>query len=134
MEPQDLNTKEENTWCPGCPNFVILETTKKALAELANEGKISIQNTAVVTGIGCHAKTFDYLDISSFYGIHGRVLPTALGIKLGNPNLTVLGFGGDGDTYAEGLDHFIHNCRYNVDIKMFVHNNQVFALTVGQPT
>jgi len=134
MIPQDLNTKEENTWCPGCPDFLILEAIKKALAELVNEGKILIKDTIVVTGIGCHAKTFDYLNVSSFYGIHGRVLPTALGIKLGNPGLTVLGFGGDGDTYAEGLDHFIHNCRYNTDLKMFVHNNQVFALTVGQAT
>lgn len=134
MEPKDLNTKEENTWCPGCPNFVILDVAKRALAELANEGKIKIQNSAVVAGIGCHAKTFDYLNINSFYSLHGRVLPTALGIKLANPDLTVIGFGGDGDTYAEGLEHFIHNCRYNADLTMIVHNNQVFALTVGQPT
>jgi 2-oxoglutarate/2-oxoacid ferredoxin oxidoreductase subunit beta len=134
MKPEDLNTKEENTWCPGCPNFGILEAAKRALAELVNEGKIKIKDTVVVTGIGCHAKTFDYLDINSFYGLHGRVLPIALGIKLGNPDLTVLGFGGDGDTYAEGLDHFIHNCRYNADLTMIVHNNQVFALTVGQAT
>lgn len=134
MEPKDLNTKEENTWCPGCPDFLILEAIKKALAELVNENKIKLKDTAIVTGIGCHAKTFDYLKVSGFYGLHGRVLPTALGIKLGNPDLQVLGFGGDGDTYAEGLDHLIHNCRYNADIKMFVHNNQVFALTVGQPT
>src|SRR3989344_6617795 len=134
MEPKDLNTKEENTWCPGCPNFVILETVKKALAELTNEGKIQIKDTAVVTGIGCHAKIFDYLNINSFYGLHGRVLPLALGIKLGNPNLTVLGFGGDGDTYAEGLEHFIHNCRYNADLTMLAHNNQVFSLTTGQFT
>lgn len=134
MNPQALNTKEENTWCPGCPNFGILEAAKKALVELVTEGKIQIKDTAFVTGIGCHAKLFDYLNINSFYGLHGRVLPIALGIKLGNPDLTVLGFGGDGDTYAEGLDHFIHNCRYNADLTMIVHNNQVFALTVGQPT
>ncbi|RLG16549.1 2-oxoacid:ferredoxin oxidoreductase subunit beta, partial [Nanoarchaeota archaeon] len=72
--------------------------------------------------------------LSGFYSIHGRVLPTALGIKVGNPRLTVIGFGGDGDTYAEGISHFIHACRYNVDMTMIVHNNQVFALTTGQAT
>ena len=66
--------------------------------------------------------------------MHGRVLPTALGLKIGNPNLNVLGFSGDGDAYAEGMEHLIHTARYNPNIKYFVHNNQVFALTVGQST
>lgn len=130
----DLNTKMEKTWCPGCPNFQILEAFKEAAAELGNENKIKIQDTAIVAGIGCHAKIFDYLNLNGFYGLHGRVLPVAQGIKIGNPNLTVVGFGGDGDTFAEGASHFVHACRRNADITMLVHENQVFALTVGQPT
>ena len=46
----------------------------------------------------------------------------------------MIGFSGDGDAYAEGMAHTIHAARFNADIKYFVHNNQVFALTVGQPT
>ena len=129
MKIEDLSTKEKNTWCPGCPNFNILEAAKKAVAELG-----LAKNTAIVTGIGCHAKIYDYLNLKGFYGLHGRVLPIAFGIKLGNPDLNVVGFGGDGDTYAEGMEHFIHNCRYNADLTMLVHNNQVFALTTGQFT
>lgn len=134
MKPQDLNTKEENTWCPGCPNFSILQAFKTALAELVTEGKIQVKDTAIVTGIGCHAKIFDYLNLNGFYGIHGRVLPICLGIKAGNPGLTVVGFGGDGDTYAEGIAHFVHAGRYNANLTMIVHNNQVFSLTTGQAT
>jgi len=134
MLPQDLNTKEENTWCPGCPNFGILQSFKEAISELVNESKIKLQNTAMVTGIGCHAKLYDYLNLNGFYGLHGRVLPVALGMKVANPELTVVGFGGDGDTFAEGMEHFVHSCRYNPDLTMIVHNNQVFALTVGQST
>ena len=129
MKPQDLNTKEENTWCPGCPNFGILQAVKEAVASL-NLAK----DMAMVSGIGCHAKIYDYLNLRGFNGIHGRVLPIALGIKLGNPKLTVVGFGGDGDTYAEGMEHFIHHCRFNADLTMLVHNNQVFSLTTGQAT
>ena len=129
MKPEDLSTKEINTWCPGCPNFGILQAVKEAVAELA-----IASNTAIVTGIGCHAKIYDYLNLKAFYGIHGRVLPIAFGTKLGDPQMTVIGFGGDGDTYAEGMEHFIHHCRYNADLTMLVHNNQVFALTAGQPT
>jgi 2-oxoglutarate ferredoxin oxidoreductase subunit beta len=96
MNIKILNTKQEDTWCPGCPNHLILESAKKAIALSG----IKQENFAMVTGIGCHAKMFDYINISGIYGLHGRVIPTASGIKLGNPNLTVLGFAGDGDTYA----------------------------------
>ena len=134
MKPQYFDTKEENTWCPGCPNFGILQAIKAVLAELVNENKIKAKNIAMASCIGCHAKIFDYININSFYGLHGRVLPLCLGMKAANPELTVIGFGGDGDTYAEGTSHFVHNCRYNADLTMIVHNNKVFALTTGQPT
>ncbi|MEI6731875.1 MAG: thiamine pyrophosphate-dependent enzyme, partial [archaeon] len=66
--------------------------------------------------------------------LHGRVPPTCIGIKLGKPNVSVFGFSGDGDAYAEGLDHTIQAARYNADFKYIIHNNQVFALTQGEPT
>ena len=134
MNPQALDTKEEKTWCHGCPNNGILQSIKNALSELVNENKLKIKDVVVVTGVGCHAKIYDYINTNAFYGLHGRVLPTCLGVRLSNPELTVIGFGGDGATYSEGIAHFIHNCRHNADIKMFVHNNQTFSLTTGQAT
>jgi 2-oxoglutarate ferredoxin oxidoreductase subunit beta len=122
------------TWCPGCPDYVILHSFTKVLEELEKEGKIDIKKVVTVCGIGCHGKIFDYLNLSGFYALHGRAIPTAIGIKLANKDLKVICFVGDGDTYAEGLDHLIHAARYNADIKVFVHNNQNFALTVGQST
>jgi len=83
-----VKTTNENTWCPGCPNHMILESAKRAIAKLITEGKKQ-EDFAMATGIGCHAKIFDYINISGIYGLHGRVIPTALGIKLGNPNLNV---------------------------------------------
>ena len=129
---QNLLTQNPITWCPGCSNFMILESVKKTLAKLIDEDKIKQEDFAMVTGIGCHAKMFDYLNISGIYSLHGRVLPTMLGITLGNPKLKVIGFAGDGDTYAEGMGHFIHNCRYNADMTLVVHDNQAFSLTTGQ--
>ena len=128
-----IATKYEINWCPGCPNFMILDGAKKALASLIKKG-YTHKEFAMVTGIGCHAKIFDYLNLSGVYGLHGRVLPTMLGIKIGNPNLTVIGFAGDGDTYSEGLSHFISAGRYNADMTLFVHDNQSFSLTTGQTT
>mgnify|MGYP001153167481 CR=1 FL=1 len=134
MRIEDLKTQMEKTWCPGCFNSALLMAAKKAIVELVNNQRIKKENVVAVTGIGCHAKIYDYLNTNGFYGLHGRLIPTAVGIKIGNPDLTVIGFGGDGDTYAEGIAHFVHVCRYNPDITMIVHNNQVFALTTGQAT
>ncbi len=131
---KELSTKNTITWCPGCTNFMILESVKKALGKLIASGRYKQKDFSMVTGIGCHAKIFDYLNISGIYGLHGRVIPTCLGIKLGNPNLTVVGFAGDGDTYAEGMAHFIHAGRYNVNMTLVVHDNQAFSLTTGQAT
>ena len=129
----NISTSKKPTWCPECYNFQILEGVKKVLEEKIKSEK-DRQKYAIVTGIGCHAKIFDYLNLNGINTLHGRVLPTCLGIKVGNPNLIVLGFAGDGDAYAEGMEHLIHAARYNSDFKYIVHNNQVFALTVGQPT
>ena len=134
MKIEELDTKKERTWCPGCTNNAILQAVKKAIVNLVNKKRVELKNIVAVTGIGCHAKVYDYLNVNGFYALHGRVLPVMLGIKIANPQLTVLGFGGDGDTYAEGIAHFVHACRYNVDATMIVHDNQVFALTTGQAT
>jgi len=131
---QKIVSNQKITWCPGCFNNIILHSFAKVLSELEAERKIDFKKVVVVAGIGCHGKIFDYLNLSGFNALHGRAIPTSLGIKLANRDLKVIAFVGDGDTYAEGLDHLIHAARYNADIKVFVHNNQNFALTVGQST
>lgn len=129
----EVRTPSKITWCPGCFNNQILDGMSKYFQKQIDSGKKK-DEYALVTGIGCHAKMFDYLNLNGLNTLHGRVLPTMLGIKLGNPNLNVIGFAGDGDAYAEGISHLVHAARYNANMKYFVHNNQVFALTVGQPT
>ncbi len=128
-----ISTSTIPNWCPGCWNFQILAGFKKFVEEQIKSGKKK-EDFAIVSGIGCHAKIFDYVNLNGINSLHGRVLPTCLGMKIGNPNLNVFGFSGDGDAYAEGMEHLIHAARYNADFKYVVHNNQVFALTVGQPT
>jgi 2-oxoglutarate ferredoxin oxidoreductase subunit beta len=128
-----IQTTTKPTWCPGCFNFQILAGVKKYLDKNIKSEQ-DRQKYAIVSGIGCHAKIFDYFNLNGINSLHGRVLPTCLGLKIGNPNLNVIGFSGDGDAYAEGMAHTIHAARYNADFKYIVHNNQVFSLTVGQPT
>ena len=126
----NLKTNSEITWCPGCPNHMILEAVKQTITR----SKIDQKQFAITTDIGCHAKMFDYLNLSGIYCLHGRAIPTAIGMKLGNPNLKVLAFAGDGAAYAEGIAHFIHAFKYNADMTLILHDNQSFSLTTGQPT
>lgn len=130
----DLDTPVENTWCPGCGNFSLLQSVKMAFEDLDSSGEVSPEDIVISSGIGCHAKIFDYIKVNGFYSIHGRVPATITGVKLANPELKPVGFAGDGDAYDEGVSHLIHAARRNIDITMVVHNNRVFALTTGQFT
>jgi 2-oxoglutarate ferredoxin oxidoreductase subunit beta len=133
MTGRQIITDAQNTWCPGCGNFSIQHTLKNVLADIEKEGQ-SLDNVVLVAGIGCHAKIADYLNINSFYSIHGRTLPVATALKLANPDLTVICCSGDGDCYAEGLDHLIFAAKRNIDLTVIVHNNRVYGLTTGQYT
>ncbi|WP_067049273.1 thiamine pyrophosphate-dependent enzyme [Methanofollis ethanolicus] len=126
-------TRAKNTWCPGCGNFAIEHALKDVLTDLAEEGRRA-EDFVLVSGIGCHAKIADYLAVNSFYAIHGRTLPVAAGIKLANPGLTVIACAGDGDAYAEGLDHLVFAAKRNQDITVIIHDNRVYGLTTGQYT
>ena len=129
-----ISTKETITWCPGCPNFMILESVKKTIEKLTSTKKYNKSDFMMTTDIGCNSKIFDYLNLSGIYCLHGRAIPTAMGIKLANPNAKVLTFSGDGGAYSEGIAHFVHAFRYNADMTLVLHDNQSFSLTTGQPT
>lgn len=128
-----LDTYCKNTWCPGCGNFGIMQALKQAIIALEEKGTPR-ENIVLATGIGCHAKIVDYLNLNTFYSLHGRAVSAASGIKIGNPDLKVIALSGDGDSYNEGISHLIHNAKRNIDITVLIHDNRIFALTTGQFT
>lgn len=118
----------ETAWCPGCGDHAILTCLQRALMELGKDP----HEVLMVAGIGQAAKIPQYISANSFCGLHGRALPAAIAAKIANESLTVVVSSGDGDSYGEGGNHFIHNIRRNVDITHFVHDNQIYGLTKGQ--
>ncbi len=124
----DFNGKVKPDWCPACGNFAQLSAIKAVLAELG----IEPHNTVVVSGIGCSSNLPEFINAYGFHGLHGRLLPVASAIKWANPKLTVIGYGGDGDGFFEGTQHFYHTAKRNVDITYIVSDNQIFGLTTGQ--
>jgi 2-oxoglutarate ferredoxin oxidoreductase subunit beta len=131
-KPVSFRTGTVPTWCPGCFNFQILAGTEQFLKE--QQEKNPKKEWAMVSGIGCHGKIFDYLNLPGLNALHGRALPVAIGMKVAKPELNLLVYCGDGDAYAEGMEHLIHAARYNSNFKLLIHNNQVFALTIAEPS
>ena len=125
---EQLEGVQEVTWCTGCGNFGILASLKKALMEL----DIPHENLVLVSGIGCSSKIPHYINVNAIHTLHGRPIPVATGIHLANPELTVFVNTGDGDCLGEGLGHFVHAARRNVNMAVFIHNNGVNGLTKGQ--
>jgi len=117
-------------WCPGCGNFAILKTFKDAMVELG----IEPHRLTLVSGIGQAAKFPHYTKCNTFNGLHGRALPIATGIRLANHEMPVIVTTGDGDCYGEGGNHLLAAMRRNINVKLFVHDNQIYGLTKGQPS
>jgi len=128
MKEKDFNTNYVPTWCPGCGNFGIFIALKNALSELG----LKPENVLLVAGIGCSGNGVNFLKAYGWHSLHGRAIPTAIGAKLANKDLTVIVMAGDGDSYGEGMAHFIHGVRGNANITYITHDNQLYALTTGQ--
>ncbi len=124
----ELTTKCSPNWCPGCGDIAIWGAFKNAAVKKGWDN----ENTAIVAGIGCHGHIVNFTRLTSFEGLHGRPLPVATGVKLANNRLNVFVFTGDGDCLSEGGNHFIHACRRNHNITVFIHDNAIYGLTTGQ--
>lgn len=126
--PGDYKSDVKPIWCPGCGDYSVLAAVTRALANMG----LARHRTAVVSGIGCSSRIPAYTSVYGFHGVHGRSLAAASGLKLARPDLTVLVFGGDGDGFSIGGNHFLHACRRNVDLTYVVMDNQVYGMTKGQ--
>ncbi|MFA5126800.1 MAG: 2-oxoacid:ferredoxin oxidoreductase subunit beta [Patescibacteria group bacterium] len=128
LTEKDFLTPNRPTWCPGCGNYAIWLALRQALAEL----NLAPHNVLLVFGIGCSGNGYNFTKAYAWHSLHGRSVPTAVGAKLANKDLTVIALAGDGDGYGEGLNHLLQAIRGNVDITYIVHDNKVYGLTTGQ--
>ncbi len=111
-----------------CGDFGVFAGITKAVTDLGlDKSKI-----AVVSGIGCSSAMPHSFSTYGIHSLHGRLLPTASGMKLANEELVVIGTGGDGDGYGIGVGHLVHTARRNLDMTYIVMNNEIYGLTTGQ--
>jgi len=115
-------------WCSGCGLGTVLTCFVSGL----QKSGLDPNKVAVVSGIGCTGRVAGYLNLDGFHTTHGRAIPFATGLKLGNPELKVVVISGDGDLVAIGGNHFIHAARRNVDLTVICVNNFNYGMTSGQ--
>jgi len=115
-------------WCAGCGIGSAVGSFIKAIERTG----IDQNKIALVSGIGCTGRAAGYVKLDSFHTTHGRALPFATGLKLGNPELNVVVFSGDGDLVSIGGNHLIHSARRNIDMTVICINNFNYGMTGGQ--
>lgn len=116
------------TWCPGCGDFSVLALYFK----LIEKRKMHHEKITTVAGIGCSSRFPYFVQAHGAHFIHGRALPFASGVSLSRPDLHVFVFGGDGDAFSIGGNHFSHTARKNVKLTYCVMDNWVYGLTKNQ--
>ena len=124
----NFRNKIKPNWCPGCGHYALHNALQNAAANIGLEP----HQLAVISGIGCSGRLSGYMYAYGVHATHGRSLPIAQGVKMGNRDLTVVACGGDGDGFAIGLGHTVHAMKRNMDITYIVLDNHVYGLTKGQ--
>ena len=117
-------------WCPGCG----IGSEVNSFAEAVKRSGIDPKKLVVVSGIGCTGRVAGYVNFDSIHTTHGRAIAVATGVKLANPELTVVVFSGEGDLAGIGGNHLIHAARRNMDLVVICNNNFTYGMTGGQVT
>ncbi|MCI1261990.1 MAG: 2-oxoacid:ferredoxin oxidoreductase subunit beta [Tetrasphaera jenkinsii] len=125
---KDFTSDQEVRWCPGCGDYIILNTVQSFLPELG----LRKENIVFISGIGCSSRFPYYLDTFGMHSIHGRAPAIATGLATSRPDLSVWVITGDGDALSIGGNHLIHALRRNVNLTILLFNNRIYGLTKGQ--
>lgn len=115
-------------FCDGCGIGNVLQYTLWAMEKVG----VDLDRTVFVSGIGCSSRLSGYIKADGLHTTHGRALAFATGVKVANPDLTVIVFTGDGDCAGIGGNHFIHAIRRNIDLTVIAVNNFTYGMTGGQ--
>ena len=128
QKAKDFTSDQEVRWCPGCGDYVILNTIRNFLPDLG----LRRENIVFVSGIGCSSRFPYYLETYGLHSIHGRAPAIATGLALARDDLSVWVVTGDGDALSIGGNHLIHALRRNVNLTILLFNNRIYGLTKGQ--
>lgn len=120
---------QPHTHCSGCGNGIIAQSFLRAVDEVG----LDKRKLVCAAGIGCSGWIpSPFFDVDTLHVTHGRPIAFGTGVKLGNPDLEVVVFTGDGDGSAIGGNHLIHAARRNIGVKVILVNNMIYGMTGGE--
>ena len=116
-------------WCTGCGDNAILT----AVQRLCRDEGLRPEKTVFVSGIGCSSRFPHYMKTYGFHGIHGRALPGRRRHPPRPPRPDDLRQHRRRRLLQHpGAAHWIHAIRYNMNLTVFLHDNQIYGLTKKQ--
>lgn len=125
--PNDIDMTQQGSWCPGCGHGIVCRIIAEAAQELGVSDRI-----ITVDDVACGQFGQFALKYNTIMSAHGRVIPTAAGVKNVRPDALVIGRPGDGSAYSIGIESTMYSAIRNDNILALVINNSVFGMTGGQ--
>ncbi|HTS38148.1 MAG TPA: 2-oxoacid:acceptor oxidoreductase family protein [Candidatus Solibacter sp.] len=119
--------KHQTHYCPGCGHGVV----HKLIAEAIEDLKL-LDQTVMVSPVGCSVFAYYYFDVGNVQVAHGRAPAAATGLKRSLPGKIVIAYQGDGDLAAIGTAEIVHAANRGEKIAVFFVNNAIYGMTGGQ--
>lgn len=119
--------KHQTHYCPGCGHGVAHKLIAEALTDLG-----VLNDTILVSPVGCSVFAYYYFDVGNVQVAHGRAPAAATGLKRACPDKMVIAYQGDGDLAAIGTAEIVHAANRGEKISVFFVNNAIYGMTGGQ--
>lgn len=119
--------KDRTHYCPGCGHGIL----HKLIAEAMEDLEI-IDDTILISPVGCSVFAYYYFDGGHFQVAHGRAPAVATAVNRANPDKVVISYQGDGDLAAIGGNNILQAANRGENIAVFFVNNAIYGMTGGQ--
>ena len=119
--------KDRTHYCPGCGHGIL----HKLIAE-AMEGLDIVDETILISPVGCSVFAYYYFNTGNFQVAHGRAPAAATAVSRANPDKIVISYQGDGDLSAIGGNNILQAANRGENIAVFFVNNAIYGMTGGQ--
>ncbi|PIE53325.1 2-ketoisovalerate ferredoxin oxidoreductase [Candidatus Fermentibacteria bacterium] len=119
--------KNRTHYCPGCGHGIL----HKLIAEAMEDLEI-VDDTILISPVGCSVFAYYYFNTGNFQVPHGRAPAAATAVSRANPDKVVISYQGDGDLAAIGGNNILQAANRGENMAVFFVNNAIYGMTGGQ--
>jgi 2-oxoisovalerate ferredoxin oxidoreductase beta subunit len=119
--------KDRTHYCPGCGHGIL----HKLIAEAMEDLEI-IDDTIIISPVGCSVFAYYYFEGGHFQVAHGRAPAVGTAVSRANPDKIVVSYQGDGDLAAIGGNNILQAANRGENMVVFFVNNAIYGMTGGQ--